>query len=160
MYCNDKCYKVSRGEIFIIKPNGVYKYIADEKEPWEYTWISFNGEMAKAFEKLGVVEKFESTLFSEMMNAYNLDNTRTEFLTGKVYEMYSFLFENSHYRSDYAEIVANHIKSNYMLKLHVEDIAESLNINRRYLSRIFKEKKGVTIQQYIINYKIKKACEF
>ena len=47
-----------------------------------------------------------------------------------------------------------------MFKIYVEDIAESLNINRRYLSRIFKEKKGITIQQYIINYKIKKACEF
>ena len=53
-----------------------------------------------------------------------------------------------------------YIKANYRLKLYVEDIAESLNINRRYLSRIFKEKKGITIQQYIIEYKIKKACEF
>lgn len=160
VYYSGECYNVSKGEIFIIKPNGIYQYIADEKDPWEYIWVSFRGELACLFDNLGVVEKFESNLFSEMLNAYNLENTRTEYLTGKLYEMISVLFENSNHKSDYVKTVSDYIKSNYMFKIYVEDIAESLNINRRYLSRIFKEKKGVTIQQYIIYYKIKKACEF
>lgn len=160
VYYDGKCNNVSKGEIFIIKPNGVYKYIADEKDPWEYIWVSFRGELASLFENLDIVEKFESNLFLEMMNAYNLESTRTEFLTGKIFEMISVLFEDNRYRNDYVKTVSDYIKSNYMLKIYVEDIAESLNVNRRYLSRIFKERKGVTIQQYIINYKIKKACEF
>lgn len=160
VYYDGECYDVSKGEIFIIKPNGIYTYVADEKDPWEYIWISFRGELAGIFESLGVVEKFESNLFSEMLNAYNLESTRTEYLTGKAYEMISVLFENTRYHNDYVKTVSDYIKANYMLKLYVEDIADSLNINRRYLSRIFKDKKGVTIQQYIINYKIKKACDF
>ena len=160
VYFEGECYPVKKGEIFIIKPGGVYNYIADENDPWEYIWIHFNGELAKIFDQLGVTEQFESNLFLEILNARNLQSTRTEFLTGKLYEIISVLFESRHYHKDYVKTVSDYIKANYRLKLYVEDIAESLNINRRYLSRIFKEKKGVTIQQYIIDYKIKKACEF
>ena len=159
VYFEDECYPVSKGEIFIIKPGGVYTYTADEENPWEYIWLHFNGEIAEKFNQLDVVEKFESNLFFELLNAQNLESTRTEFLTGKLYEIISVLFEGSSYIKDYVKTVSDYIKANYMLKLYVEDIADSLNINRRYLSRIFKEKKGVSIQQYIINYKIKKSCE-
>ncbi len=158
--CDGKTYPVKKGEIFIIRPNGVYSYIADTDDPWEYIWISFNGEISEIFESLNIVERFDSNLFSELLNAVNYENTRTEYVTSKLYEIITVLFENTKYQSDYVKIVAEHIKSNYMLKLYVEDIANSLNLNRRYLSRIFREKKGVTIQQYIINYKINKACEF
>ena len=160
VYFERDCYPVSKGEIFIIKPNGIYNYIADEKDPWEYIWIHFDGELARIFDSLEVTHSFESDLFFEILNAQNLQSTRTEFLTGKLYEIISVLFENQQYHKDYVKTVSDYIKANYRLKLYVEDIAESLNVNRRYLSRIFKEKKGVTIQQYIINYKMKKACEF
>ncbi len=160
VYYDGKCHKVSKDEIFIIKPNGVYKYIADEKDPWEYIWIHLNGELTCKLDSLGVVERFESNLFEEMLTAFELESTRAEFLTGKAFEMLSVLFENTAKKGDYVKTVSDYIKANYMHKIYVEDIANNLNINRRYLSRIFKDKKGVTIQQYIINFKMKKACEF
>ena len=160
VYFEGECHHVSKGEIFIIKPNGVYNYVADETDPWEYIWLHFDGEHAQIFNQLGVTEKFESNLFVEILNAKNLQSTRTEYLTGKLYEIISVLFESQQYHKDYVKTVSDYIKANYRLKLYVEDIADSLNINRRYLSRIFKDKKGLTVQQYIINYKMKKASEF
>ncbi len=159
VYYENECYPVKKDEIFIIKPNGVYTYVADENDPWEYIWVHFNGELAEKFRMLDVVEKFKANTFTEMLEVQELENTRSEFLTGKLYEVITVLFENTNSKSDYVKTVADYIKSNYMKKLYVEEIADNLNINRRYLSRIFKERKGVTIQQYIINYKIKKSCE-
>lgn len=51
--------------------------------------------MARKLESLRVVEKFESNLFEEMLTAFELENTRAEFLTGKAFEMLSVLFESS-----------------------------------------------------------------
>ena len=39
-------------------------------------------------------------------------------------------------------------------------IATEINLDRRYLSRIFKQKKGKTIQEYIIWVRIEKAKRF
>lgn len=160
MYYNEKCHNVSKGEIFVIKPGGIYQYVADEKDPWEYIWITLEGDISSSLEAPDIVQKFDSSLFTDILDVYNLSNTKNEFLTGKAYEMLSVLFENTCSKNNYIKTVSDYIKENYMRKIYVEDIASSLNINRRYLSRIFKEEKGATIQQYVINYKMKKACDF
>jgi len=159
VYYNEKCHSVSKGEIFVIKPGGIYQYKADEKDPWEYIWITLEGDISSSLEALDIVQKFDSNLFTDMLEVYNLSNTKIDFLTGKAYEMLSVLFENTRSKNNYIKTVSDYIKANYMNKIYVEKIADSLNINRRYLSRIFKAEKGVSIQQYVINYKIKKACE-
>ena len=58
VYFEGECYPVKKGEIFIIKPGGVYNYIADENDPWEYYWVGFNGTYAqKAVANLPFKEK-------------------------------------------------------------------------------------------------------
>lgn len=156
-YKNGVPRKIVGGEIFIIKPGNEYTYIADKETPWEYIFFSFNGEMAKMFDQLDDVIKINSNVIMEMLDAINLENTRSEFLTGKLYELVSEVFENSKAENDYIKKATDYIKTNYARKLLVTDIATALNLNSRYLSRIFKKEKGTTIQQYIINYKLKKA---
>ena len=41
-------YELSRGDAFLILPGETTKYIADEKEPWDYTWVAFDGTNAEA----------------------------------------------------------------------------------------------------------------
>jgi len=154
---NKKEMKVSKGQMFIIKPDNVYTYTADEKDPWEYIWFSFDGELSNLFEKLDDVTDVDGTIITEMLDAEGLKNTRTEFLTGKLYEFISYLFEDTPAKSDYVKTVSDFIKANYTDNIRVSDIANAVSLNSRYLSRIFKEKKGVTIQSYIIKLKIKKA---
>ena len=154
---NKKERKVSEGELFIIKPDNVYEYTADNENPWEYMWFSFDGELSSIFEKLDDIVKIKSNIFSEMLEAKELKNTKHEFLLSKLYELISLLFEDEPSKNNYVKTVADYIKSNYTHRLSVTDIANAMNLNSRYLSRIFKQEKGVTIQEYIINYKIKKA---
>lgn len=151
--------KVSAGEIFIIKPENTYVYTADEKNPWEYIWFSFDGELASLFEELDDVISVESTAILDMLQVDFLKNTRTEFLTGKLYEFISELFESVPASNNYVKTVSDYVKANYMNKLSIKDIASKINLNSRYLSRIFKEEKGVTLQKYILKYKMNKAKE-
>lgn len=44
----DEVHSLSRGDAFLILPGETTKYIADEKEPWEYTWVAFDGTNAEA----------------------------------------------------------------------------------------------------------------
>lgn len=49
------------------------------------------------------------------------------------------------------------IEQHYNQPLSLNDIAETLHIHKGYLCRVFKEKAGVSLMQYITNYKITKA---
>lgn len=154
---DDQRFSVRQGQIFIIKPGHVYEYVADENEPWEYIWISFNGEEAKNAEKINDVAEARENLFEEMKYAENLKNTKELFLTGKLYELMSELFEPVEEKSEYVKTVSDYIKVNCMKRLYVSEIAKDVGLNSRYLSHLFKKETGLTLQEYILKYKIKKA---
>ena len=40
---NNRSYPVETGDAFLIYPNMPINYIADEKNPWEFWWVGFNG---------------------------------------------------------------------------------------------------------------------
>lgn len=152
-----KEFKIGKGKMFIIKPNHSYSYIADNDNPWEYIWISFNGELADLFEKLPDVIDVSTDFFTEMLEVNKLKNTQTEFLLSKLYALVSHLFECSPKENDYIKTVSDFVKNNYMHKINISELSSAMNLNSRYLSRIFKKEKGITLQEYIIKYKVKKA---
>lgn len=158
---NKTVREISEGEIFIIKPGNVYSYTADKDTPWEYMWFSFDGELASVFEKCeDTIKIADDTVLYDMLKMTQYKNTCMEYLTGKLYEFMSELFEEYHYAdsgSDYVKTVSDFIKANYMRKISVSDIADNINLNSRYLSRIFKREKGITIQEYILKQKFSKA---
>ncbi len=44
----DAVHQLSRGDTFLIRPGETTKYIADEHDPWDYTWVAFGGTNAEA----------------------------------------------------------------------------------------------------------------
>lgn len=153
--------KVNAGEIFIIKPDGVYSYFADTDHPWEYIWFGFNGKLAEVYFKDAedIMKVTDDGIILDMLTARNLTNTKMEFLTGKLYEFISELFEEKEMSNNYVKTVSDYIKANYMHPLSVDELSRTINLNSRYLSRIFKEEKGIAIKEYIIKKKIAKAKE-
>lgn len=59
--------------------------------------------------------------------------------------------------SDKIKRVIEHIKENYATELSNESLAELVDYHPYYLNRIFLKAKGVTLHQYIINYRITMA---
>ena len=41
-----KTFEVAPGDLFFAKPSQLIRYTADEQQPWEYSWVGFNGACA------------------------------------------------------------------------------------------------------------------
>ena len=74
-----------------------------------------------------------------------------------LFRMYAILFEGKNTHNHYVRRVQDHIRALYMQPLRVERIAEELNLDRRYLSRLFKQKTGQTIQEFLISVRMEEA---
>lgn len=57
------------------------------------------------------------------------------------------------------EEVLKYIESDYAQNIGVNDIADKLNIDRSYLFRLFKAVTGTSLKNYLLNYRMKKACD-
>jgi AraC-like DNA-binding protein len=161
VFCKgDQEYHVHAGEAFIILPEEITYYRADGCTPWHYVWIGFDGELSARFAELPPViavppettaRLFADGIFSDM-DEYEI--------AARLLCFYSELFAEKKETNHYVRQVRDYIKASYMEHLQVERIAESMHLNRRYLSRLFKEKTGYTMQEYIIKVRMDAAARF
>lgn len=150
-------YEVKKGEAFIINPNEVTIYSADNHEPWHYIWIGFNGSLSDRFSSLPTVIKSYGGIFKEMMSATDFGDTAEEYLAGKIFELYSRLFAGTRQKEDYISRIINYVNTNYNNECDVSDIARTLGLERHYLSRLFKQKTGQTLKAYITEKRMDEA---
>lgn len=119
--------------------------------------------MAEADEKLGtlvsdIIEKFASDtpLSKAFINIY-----LTEMLL-HILEMSGYnhtLSKHSDSKKEYVFFALSYIHENYTSKILIDDIASSLNISSRYLSKIFFEQMNITILTYINTYRINQSID-
>ena len=145
------------GQGFLISPGQITTYIADDRIPWEYCWLEFDGLRAKeALEITGlsvnhpvynpVHREFEAIMRDEFIDALARSVTDYRPASGKVKDFYI------------KEALA-FIENNYMNEITVEDIAEVSGLNRSYFGKIFKESVGKSPQEFLIHYRMIKAAE-
>ncbi|MDR3595975.1 AraC family transcriptional regulator [Clostridium sp.] len=177
-YVNGKSYKIKENQGFLICPNIVTYYEADNEEPWVYTWVGFKGIKAENYLKLANLDQenpvfecaevdFVQKCFEDMRKATELRYGRELRLQGLLIMFLSELIEevgknviiNSNYKELYIKKSMLFVETNYSSKLSISEMAKSVGLNKNYFSTFFKENMGVTPQQYIIEYRINKACE-
>lgn len=154
---------LTSGEICIIPPNTQYVWGSDEDDPCKIIWIGFDGAYGKRFERAvgGFVTQYDGPLFREMWSA-SYRRCREEYIAGTMMQLYCELAE----RNTPAP-VSNHIRNakdcmevNYINPtLNVSKVAENVGIDRRYMSRIFKETEGISPQEYLTNLRMGRALE-
>ena len=154
---NKESFNVHEGQMFIIKPDLVYLYEADESDPWEYIWIGFTGNLANDFEQLGDVYDTEGKVFFDIMKAIDYKKCREEFITSKLFELYTYLFSDKGGKIDYVSQACDYIDAHYSEEITIKGISKIIGIDRTYLSKIFTLKTGKSMQQYLIDVRIKKA---
>lgn len=176
---NKEVYEVSAGQAFIIFPNEVSFYKADENEPWEYTWIGFHGLKADLFfERLNITStsnpvisfETEPLIFKELREINAIFPHDEVKLLGLLYLMFYDLLKKHTYscitkydasetQVSYADQTIDFINNNYYKKISIDDIASQIGLNKSYLGSLFKSTFNISIKAYILDLQIKKACQ-
>lgn len=177
-YVNGKSYRIKKNQGFLICPSVVTYYKADKEEPWVYTWVGFKGIKAEKYLKLANLDQenpvfgctevaFVQRCFENMRKYTELKYGRELRLQGLLIMFLSELIEeagknviiSSNYKEIYIKKSLQFVETNYSSKISIAEMAKSVGLNKNYFSTFFRENIGVTPQQYIIKYRINKACE-
>jgi AraC family transcriptional regulator of arabinose operon len=154
---NNITYHLGAGQVFISRPQEVISFQADVEEPWRFIWIKFTGAFAKKLETLPNVVEVDGTPFLNMANCDKESSTVEEYITAQLYLVFAHLFEDEK-RHDYVTMIKNYIRSRpTMDKISVEEIQQFVNLNRQYMSTMFKKKTGLSVQEYIIRERMERA---
>ena len=162
----------------MIEPNVLTFYQADEKDPWEYLWVGFNGSNVKEYlQDIGLNSGrfiFRSGYAAELKSVVvdMLQNT-TSTITNQ-YERQSLLYsffailskninisvpcgqdgENIHIRR-----AVEFVRNNYFNSIRITDIAKYVCVDRTYLYELFRRYLDVSPQDYLTNYRLTRAAE-
>ena len=172
-------FKIHSGEGFLIFPEQVNTYVADISNPWEYTWVEFDGLRVKeALEVAGfswerpvyraVSSGLREGLRDEILSIVE-DSGASQFrLIGHLYMFMDYLTRSAEnaginvtnrLRDFYIREAVAYIENNYQKNISVEEIAVALGLNRSYFGKIFRLATGKTPQRFLINYRMIKAAE-
>ena len=173
-------YKLEANQGFLICPGQVNTYYADEKTPWEYAWLEFDGVKALEYMEMAglgwdrpvyhLKKREEGALLKEELMAI-VDNPYRSSINqiGHMYLFFDALIRSSvnrktvvqsgKMRDTYIKEAISFIELNYGRVISVEDIADFCNINRSYLNRLFKESTGKTLQNFLMYYRMNRAAE-
>ena len=149
-------HRVMAGQAFLIHAGEKAIYGTGTENAWSYQWVCFDGALAERFRALPDVIPFPSGLIQEMLDTLNKELPEYR-IASLLFRMYAELFEGKQTGHHYVRKVQDYIHALYMKPITVEEIARHVNLNRRYLSRIFKEKTGMTTQAYLVFFRIETA---
>lgn len=172
-------FQLRGGEGFVIFPGQINTYWADTNNPWEYEWLEFDGIRVK--EMLDAVGfsitnpvytardmELRSRMEQEMAYIVAHERETPIHLTGHLYLFLDFLVKSIvperkpkrlKYKDYYIQEALSYIEENYEHDISVEEIAESIGIDRSYFGKIFKSSLGETPQSYMLKFRMVKATE-
>lgn len=158
-YARGNTYTVEAGQAFLILPGEVTTYIADKQDPWHYQWITFDGILSKDFARLPPVFSIQDDIFRRAFIRNNDDLSAFHF-AAILFMLYDSLFSEKNSSNQHVSKVENFIQINFMHPIRVRDIAAQLNLDRCYLSRLFKEKTGRSIQEHLMQVRLNEAANY
>lgn len=173
-----KTYHVGTGEAFLICPRELVYYEADDKTPWSYMWIGFSGFKAEECIRQTILPERRVFRYSNeelyhcqqrLVEALQVGAGRELMLASVLYEYLYLLLRHYgrstrretviRYGNQYVKQIKEYIASSYAEGVQVSDVAEYLQVDRSYLFRLFKEETGKSLQEYLIEFRLRKACE-
>lgn len=159
-YARGAEYEVTAGQAFLILPGEVTTYEADLEEPWHYCWVGFDGSLTHRFEQLQPVLSIDETLFLNIFPPEEYTGRPEYWISGGLHRLYGVLFPDPISGNVHVQKVENLIRASYMEQITVEGIAKALNLDRRYLTRLFKEHTGKSVQEYLISVRMDEAAHY
>lgn len=175
----EKVYHLKKGQGFLICPEDITYYQADSIEPWVYCWVGFRGHRAEHYLRQAELDR-ESPVFAydsdnalsdcifRMIDTYESNAWNETKILSLLYLFLSYLIGHKGIegisgkvedrRELYVKKAIEYIEMNYSRKIKITDIAEHIGLDRSYLGAVFKENVQKSLQQFLLEYRMDKAC--
>ncbi len=174
----DRSFALTKNDGFLICPDTIVHYQADTDEPWSYAWVGFHGIKAATYLKQAGLDgenpvfRYERDDFLKdcllrMIGTKQLSKGKEIRLLGLLYEFLSQLVETAetdlpdknNTKEEYVKKALEYIQMNYSRKMSVAEIARNVGLDRSYLYCVFSELVNTSPQEYLIRYRMEKACD-
>ena len=184
---NQTCH-LRAGQGFLICPDQVTFYEADQQDPWLYVWIAFSGQAADVTLRqaglsatspiLNTPPCFQSAhqeptlepswCFRQIAAALGLRQGRDLRLLALLQLLLSHLIEQNpnppvsedqiNRREWYVRQAQDYLEVNYARKIAISDLARHLGLDRSYFGQLFRQATELSPQRYLLELRMAKAC--
>ena len=179
MLANEQEYSITAGHGFLVVPGQITTYRSDENDPWEYTWLEFDGLRAHESLNLAGISGKEPVytarskrdgqlLQDEMLYIVNHSEASPTHLIAHGYLFLDQLVQSSANRQEgrerrlrdfYIKEALVFIDRNYQRDISIEEIAAVCGLNRSYFGKVFRDSVGESPQAYLLHYRMARAAQ-
>lgn len=153
-----KEYPICEGQCFISMPWYTDVKFRSIGEITEQKWVGFTGTMSHDFAELPFVFDLPEGLMPHLRDLGEIDSNTAYDLAADLFLLRSRMIPPHDRKPDYVQYIMDYVNSSYMHPgLSVESIASLMNLDRSYLSRLFKKKANQTLQNYILDVRLTEA---
>lgn len=168
-----KEYLLNKGDVAFIDCTKPYSHTTVEPDLWSLQWCHFNGNTMKLiYEKYRdrggspVIHAFHMNQFTELLSSlYDVsisdDSLRDMHINEKLNRLVTLIMEEAEIRDTVSERkkldinrVRKYLDEHYKERITLDDLSSSFFINKFYLTRVFRETYGSTINNYILSHRI------
>lgn len=172
-------HHLTAGQGFLIFPHVISYYEADRDEPWTYSWIGFRGAQVDSILSRTRLTpehpvfpmdwKVMPHMYEHLTEANSHESNRDIQIKANLYEFMSALITaipaspvsdtQPHKVDSYIIQTMEYIHAHYYESISIEQLSSLVKLERKYFSAIFKEATGMPPQQYLLQYRMDKACD-
>ncbi len=163
-------------DMFILLANHVHHYWADPDDPWTITWATFNGADSQCLLNAIMISEsnyvmrdvLTDSIHSSMSRLMSALADETDlYRLGAVTQLFGIFnslrqnLKETPQENDQETLVSqliSFIEHNYYTDFDMNTLCDYTHYSRSYLSRKFKNEMGTSIQDYLANTRIRKAC--
>lgn len=174
-----KEYYIKKGNGFLVPRNALTSFKSDAKLPLKITWVGFYGYLADLYliranltEQSPVFKYDQDDFFYEsfrkMIEAskrrFNRYCDMMSLLYGMMSRLLTIAVDSRQYelvdtKELYLRKALEYIDMNYTTKMSIQDLANHVGLDRKYLYSLFKKHLGESPQNYIIKYRVDIAAD-
>lgn len=172
-----KKYRLGRGDCVFINCQLPYSHSTD-KNLWSLSWIHFSGITMQAvyqkYQERGGRPVFHPDNFADFQLlhqslfdfASSVDYIRDMRINSGLNELLVLLMNESWHPAEHPDTdlkkqnlspIRDYLEAHYTEKIVLNELADQFFISKFYLTRVFKEQFGVSINTYVQNLRITKA---
>ncbi|MBQ9967864.1 MAG: helix-turn-helix domain-containing protein [Oscillospiraceae bacterium] len=159
-------YYIKRGSFTLVRQNGTYDVHAGQcffvplkdrstyttgtpGETYDFCWVGFSGTLSHRFADISAPMDVPEDQLLHLKELQSFEPHTAYDLAADLLCLRSVILDGEETRCDYIQHILDYIQSAYMHPITVESLAAQVGLDRSYLSRLFKQKTGQTLQAYL-----------